>query len=256
MAAVGGVFAEEGFGTKNQIKPGNFITINGEKYNIVAVLKKTGGGFGPNAFLDNGIFVVYEDGRKIFKDNLAEKEVNEIEVLVKEDADTKEVAEKITAELAAAHKVKTDEKDFSVIDPQSLQSSVSSILSLVTLFVGAIAGISLIVGGLSIANNMLTSVYERTKEIGILKAVGAKNSDILKIFVFEAGMVGGIGGLFGVILGYAIGLSTNLFGLPTSINPMIGIFGFLFAFIVGVISGYAPSKMAAKLPPIEALRYE
>jgi len=103
---------------------------------------------------------------------------------------------------------------------------------------------------------MFTSVFERTHEIGVLKAVGAKNGDILKIFVFEAGAVGAIGGLAGVLLGYAIALSANLFGLPTGINPMIGLFGVAFAFIVGVISGYAPARMAAKLSPVDALRYE
>lgn len=256
VAAVGGVFAEEGFGAKNRIGVGSAIYINGEKYPIIAVLKKTGGGFGPNSFLDNGVFVSYSDGKEIFKDNLADKEVNEIDVTVREGADMADVVEKITLELASAHKLRVEDKDFSVLDPKTLQASVDSVLSLITLFLGAIAGISLVVGALSIANNMFTSVFERTHEIGVLKAVGAKNGDILKIFVFEAGAVGAIGGLAGVLIGYSIALSANLFGLPTGINPMIGIFGVAFAFVVGVISGYAPARMAAKLSPVDALRYE
>ncbi|MFA6489149.1 MAG: ABC transporter permease [Candidatus Micrarchaeia archaeon] len=256
VVAVGGGFAEDGFGAKNRLNVGSSIYINGEKYPVVAILKKSGGGFGMNTFLDNGVFVTYHDGKEIFKDNLADKEVNEIDVTVRDGADMDEVVEKITLELAAAHKLRVEDKDFSVVDPKTIQASIDSVLSLITLFLGAIAGISLVVGALSIANNMFTSVFERTHEIGVLKAVGAKNGDILKIFVFEAGAVGGIGGLAGVILGYAIALSANLFGLPTGINPFIGIFGVAFAFIVGVLSGYAPARMAAKLSPVDALRYE
>ena len=256
VVAVGGVFAEEAFGSRNRLNVGTYLYVNGVKYPIIAVLKKTGGGFGPNSFLDNGVFVSFKDGQELFKDSLADGEVNEIDVTVREGANMDDVVEKINLELAAAHKVRLDEKDFSVLDPKSLQASVNSVLSLITAFLGAIAGISLVVGALSIANNMFTSVFERTHEIGVLKAVGAKNGDILRIFVFEAGAVGGIGGLAGVLLGYAIALLANLFGLPTTINPVIGLFGFSFAFVIGLVSGYAPALMAARLSAVEALRYE
>ena len=133
---------------------------------------------------------------------------------------------------------------------------MDSVLSLITLFLGAIAGISLLVGALSIANNMFTSVFERTHEIGVLKAVGATKGEIMRIFVFEAGAVGAIGGLAGVLLGYGLGLAANLFGLPTSINLAIGAFGVMFAFVIGLISGYVPARMASSLNPVDALRYE
>lgn len=251
---VGGKFAEEGFGVKNPIGVGSALYIDGVKYTVVAVLKKTGGGFG--ADLDNGIFVSFKDGQEIFKDNLADKEVNQIAVNVREGADMADVVGKITLELADSHKVRVEDKDFSVIDPATLQASVQSVLSLITLFLGAIAGISLLVGALSIANNMFTSVFERTHEIGVLKAIGATKDDIMRIFVFESGLVGAFGGLAGVLLGYLIALAANLFGLPTSINLVIGAFGVLFAFVIGIISGWAPANMAAKLSPVEALRYE
>ncbi len=256
VVALGGTFAEEGFGVKNKLSVGSAIYINGVKYPVIAVLKKSGGGFGLNTFLDNGVFVTYHDGKEIFKDNLADKEVNEIDVTVREGADMADVVEKITLELASAHKLRVEDKDFSVVDPKTIQASVDSVLSLITLFLGAIAGISLIVGALSIANNMFTSVFERTHEIGVLKAVGATRGDIMRIFVFEAGAVGASGGFAGVLLGYAIALSANLFGLPTGINPLIGIFGVAFAFGIGLVSGYAPARMAARLSPVEALRYE
>jgi len=256
VVAVGGQFAEDAFGAKNRLNVGSALIINGQKYPVIAVLAKSGGGFGLNTFLDNGVFVAYNDGKELFKDSLADKEVNEIDVNVREGANMTEVVEKITLELASAHKVRVEDKDFSVVDPQSIQSSVDSVLSLITAFLGAIAGISLLVGALSIANNMFTSVFERTHEIGVLKAVGATRGDIMKIFVFEAGAVGAIGGVAGVLLGYALALLANLFGLPTGINPFIGIFGVAFAFGIGMVSGWAPANMASALSPVDALRYE
>jgi len=90
----------------------------------------------------------------------------------------------------------------------------------------------------------------------VLKAVGATRGDIMKIFVFEAGAVGAIGGIAGVLFGYALALCANFFGLPTSINPLIGLFGVAFAFGIGMVSGWAPANMASKLSPVDALRYE
>ncbi|MFA6213836.1 MAG: ABC transporter permease [Candidatus Micrarchaeia archaeon] len=256
VVAVGGQFAEDAFGVRNRLNVGSYITINNEKYPIIAVLAKSGGGFGLNTFLDNGVFVTYHDGKEIFRDSLADKEVNEIDVTVREGADMDEVVEKITLELAAAHKLRVEDKDFSVVDPKTIQASVDSVLSLITAFLGAIAGISLLVGALSIANNMFTSVFERTHEIGVLKAIGATRGDIMKIFVFEAGAVGAIGGFAGVLLGYALALSANFFGLPTGVNPLVGLFGVAFAFGIGMVSGWAPANMASALSPVDALRYE
>ena len=131
------------------------------------------------------------------------------------------------------------------------------------IFLG-VAGISLIVGGLGIANTMYTGVIERTKEIGAMKAIGAKNSDIMWIFVIESGLLGFVGGVVGVLLGMIIGkivefiavsqLGTNLLQVAT---PLWLIFGCLaFAFFVGAISGLWPALRAAKIKPVDALRYE
>lgn len=158
--------------------------------------------------------------------------------------------------MAAAHKTRADEKDFSVINSKTLQEKVGSILGMVTAFLGAIASISLLVGGVGIANSMLTSVMERTREIGILKAVGARRDDILKIFILESGALGGLGGVIGVILGSAIAYLANFAGIPVSIRPEMLVFVFLFSVGIDLVSGFIPARRAANLSPVEALRYE
>ena len=127
-----------------------------------------------------------------------------------------------------------------------------------------IAGISLLVGGIGIMNTMYTSVLERTKEIGTMKAIGAKNSDILQIFLFESGLLGLVGGTIGVVLGIGLGksveyiatiaLDTNLVQASITLPLVFGALG--FSFFIGSISGIFPAFQAAKLKPADALRYE
>jgi len=139
-----------------------------------------------------------------------------------------------------------------------------TILNIITAFLAGIAAISLVVGGIGIMNTMYTSVLERTKEIGVMKAVGAKNSDVLWIFLIESGLIGLVGGLIGVLLGFGAAkliefivveqLNTNLLRAAA---PPILIFGCLaFAFLVGAVSGVWPAWRATKIKIVDALRYE
>jgi putative ABC transport system permease protein len=130
------------------------------------------------------------------------------------------------------------------------------VLGLITVFLGAIAGISLIVGGLAISTSMFTSVIERTQEIGVLKAIGASNNVILAVFLFEAGALGLSGGVMGTALGLVLVFIGGMFGLPVQIDAGIAAFGVVFAFVVGLLSGYFPAQRAAKLSPVEAFRYD
>lgn len=254
VVSVGGQAAEDMFGADKPISVNSNIIINGMTFRVIGILKKTGGGFGSE--LDNGIFVHFEDAREIFKNTIGRNEMDVIAVSVSEESDLKEVVESIKYELDSSRKVKPDERDYSVIDPEFIRKSISSVLSLVTVFLGAVAGISLVVGGLAISTSMFTSVIERTQEIGVLKAVGASNSTILAIFLLEAGALGAVGGIIGTLAGVAIVFAAGFFGLPASVDLGIMAFGVAFSFVVGVLSGFFPAQRAASLSPVEAFRYE
>lgn len=251
---IGGAAAESMFGADKRVAVNSVILINGVKYRVIGVLKKTGGSFGSD--LDNGIFVTYGDAQEIFANSIGKNEMDAIALAVPEDVGMKDLVERIKVELDASHKVKPDERDYSVIDPEFIASSVGAVLGLVTIFLGAIAGISLIVGGLAISTSMFTSVIERTQEIGVLKAIGASNNVILGIFMFEAGALGLAGGVMGTALGLLLVFIGGLFGLPVQVDIGIAAFGVLFAFAVGLLSGYFPAQRAAKLSPVEAFRYD
>jgi len=250
---IGATISEETFKPK-KVGIGSYLTINGEKFRVIGIVEKSGGSFG--AALDSMILIPFTESRELFRGSMSPDEMDTIAVTLRPGATGASVEEAIKNELDASHKVREGSRDYSVMTPDTIMRSVTEVLSLVTLFLGAIAGISLIVGGLSIMNNMFTSVMERTREIGILKAVGATEKDILLIFTVEAGLIGAIGGAAGTVLALLLVFIGTFFGLPASFGFFIPIFGILFAFVVGVGSGLLPARMAARLPPVEALRYE
>lgn len=256
VAVIGANIADDTFGENKKAGANSYFLINGVKFRVIGVIEKTGGGFGPAARLDNAVFVHFDDARQMFSEQIAENEIGAMAVLVQEGANVPDVVEKIKLELDSSHKVKPEERDYSVVSPASIQEAIGTVISLVTVFLGAIAGISLLVGALSIANGMLSSVLERTHEIGVLKAVGATQEDILRIFLLESGAVGAIGGIAGSLLGIAIVLLVGLFGFAIQIDWPIVLFGVLFAFGIGMASGYLPAKQAARMNPVDALRYE
>lgn len=156
-----------------------------------------------------------------------------------------------------------EESAYSVLTSESLSAMVGSIMGIIQVVVFVFGGIAVLVGGIGIMNTMYTSVRERTKEIGILKAVGAKNSNIVLIFLMEAGIIGLVGGLGGMIPGLGLAKLIEFIGqlhpvmyIEASITPGIILFGLLFSFGVGCLSGFFPARSAAKLKPVDALRYE
>lgn len=150
-----------------------------------------------------------------------------------------------------------DEDDFNVRDLREVIQTLSSTTKMLTLLLGAVATISLLVGGIGIMNIMLVSVTERTREIGIRLAIGALEREVLLQFLVEAVVLSSLGGVIGVILGIAAGVGVNIaFELPFVFNTSIVIIAFLFSTIVGILFGYFPARKAARLNPIDALRHE
>ncbi len=237
-----------------ELKTGDKIRILEEDFEIIGILNPT------SSFQTNGMIGMNEEN---MKDLMGIKdEYDLISVKVSDQIQTEVVAERIKEELRRDRKEKRGEEDFSVQTPLQAISSVSAILDIINLIVAGIAAISLIIGGVGIANTMYTSVLERTKEIGVMKAVGAKNKEILYIFIIESGLLGLIGGVIGAILG--IGLA---FSVSAVANSMFGseifnvqlsyplIFGSItFAFVIGLFSGLMPAFQASKLKPVDALR--
>jgi ABC-type antimicrobial peptide transport system permease subunit len=165
--------------------------------------------------------------------------------------------DQITQVLIKEHKVSADNPDFSVIASQEFLNTFNSLINTMTIFLASIAAISLIVGGIGIMNMMLTSVTERTKEIGLRKAIGAKKKEILNQFLIESIILTLIGGIFGIIFGSLISVAVSKFANITSQISLYSILlALTFSSLVGIIFGYYPARRAALLNPIEALRYE
>ena len=238
------------------------ITIGTNSFNVVGIL--SGG---------RGIYMPIEVARNNL-DDVGEKEFNSISVKIKDTTISNETVNLITQKLMLSRGILNDKKkDFSVSNPASMQATMEATMSTLTLFLGAIAAISLLVGGIGIANTMFTSVLEKTKEIGIMKAIGTQNKDILTIFLLNSGLIGLVGGIGGVLVGAiaSVGInsvagfsSTTGGGSRGFINIMSSsslswtlILGAItFAVLIGMIAGAIPAYRASKLNPVDALRYE
>lgn len=222
------------------------ILVNNKKIKIIGVAEKKGGGLG-GGHLDETIYIPINLGfdfagnRKIQSIILKAKNKNEIETVKKQ------------TEKALLKKYEKD--TFSAVDQSQILSSINSILGTLTIALSGIAAISLIVGGIGIMNIMLVAVTERTREIGLRKAVGATPRAILIQFLFEAVFLACLGGLAGIFLGAVLTQVINKF-FPAKISLNSILLAFLVSSAVGIIFGVAPARKASKLSPIEALRYE
>ena len=236
---------------KDKILLRNKIKLQGHDFRVVGVLKPVG-----NQQDDNTIYIPLETFREIF--NQKNEEVGFISAQVKPGVDILSLQEKVERIL----KRERDNENFQVVTPTQILEQINTILGVIQSVLVGIAAISLLVGGIGITNSMYTTVLERTKDIGIMKSIGATNSSILLIFLLESGLMGLVGGIFGVILGTLIsyGISTFStqagFKLLFEINLPLILFGLFFAFIVGTFSGVLPARQASKLKPVDALRYE
>jgi len=235
---------------ENEIRIRNKIKIAEKEFRVVGVLEPVG-----NQQDDNTIYITLDAYREIFGET---NEVDFISAQVKPGVDVLSLQEKVKREF----KRQRGDKNIEVVTPTQILEQIGSILGVVQAVLVGIAAISLVVGGIGITNSMYTTVLERTKEIGIMKSIGARNFDVLAIFLIESGLMGLVGGFFGVLLGTGISLAIGKFSteagfkLLVAVNPGLMLFGLLFAFIVGMISGSLPARQASKLKPVDALRHE
>jgi putative ABC transport system permease protein len=186
------------------------------------------------------------------------QDIGMIQVSVRESDDTEE-AKRLIEELMRErrHISRGEEDDFSVMDMKEITRMLTGTTQVLTALLGAVAAVSLLVGGVGIMNIMLVSVTERTREIGIRLAIGALEREVLMQFLVEAVVLSTFGGVFGIVL--ALTASVALAGLlhvPFVFNPGIVVLSLLFSAAVGVIFGYFPARTAARLDPIDALRHE
>jgi putative ABC transport system permease protein len=181
-----------------------------------------------------------------------------IAISVREGALLNRVKSDVTYLLRERRRISAGEDDdFSVRDMTEIADMLTSTTTIMTMLLGAVAGVSLLVGGIGIMNIMLVSVTERTREIGIRLAIGARRGDVLLQFLVEAMVLASLGGLIGVILALlASWLLAGMIGIPFTPDASIVFLSFVFSAVVGVAFGYFPARRAATLNPIEALRYE
>ncbi len=250
---LGNNFIEEGrFG--KEINVGAKLKIQGENFEVIGILEKTG-----SFLIDSSIFMLEEDMKKILDIG---DEIDLIVAQVEEQDRIEETADEIARRLRKDRNQKIGEEDFSVQTPLQSIQSINTILNVVNLVVAGIAAISLLVGGIGIANTMFTSVLERRKEIGVMKSIGAQNKDVLMIFLIESGLLGLIGGIIGAIIGlglaYAVSSAAGSFlggiSLQVEISSPLILASLAFSLVVGIVSGMIPALRASKLNPVEALR--
>jgi putative ABC transport system permease protein len=232
---------------------GSTVQIGGLPFTVIGILQPKGGTGFQNP--DDQVLVPLAAVSKYF---VSGDSIRTIGVSVATDDQMTAATNAITALLRDRHQLAaTATADFSVFNQTQLLDAASSISATLTLLLGGIASISLIVGGIGIMNIMLVSVRERTREIGIRKAVGARGRDILAQFLIEALTLSLLGGLIGIVLGLAVSaLIGQLAGWGFQFNPTTVAAAVLFSLAVGVVFGVWPARMAARLDPISALRYE
>jgi len=257
VAVLGSQVATDLFGSVSPV--GNAILINGVKFLVVGVLQSKGATFGSP---DDGIFIPIQTGYdKLFGDTAVfdgKQTLNNILISVKTTDAMDTVSAEATYLLRQSRKLKpSDDVDFHIMNQTDILNTLNSVTQTLTIFLGAIAGISLLVGGIGIMNIMLVSVTERTREIGLLKAVGATRNQILLQFLIETVTLSLLGGIIGILFGVLTATIFRATGLIASVITASSILmAFSFALAIGLFFGLYPAFRAANLHPMEALRYE
>lgn len=248
---------------KQPITLGRQVTVENKVFTVVGILKASGGsGFG----FGGGDSTVYMPLSSAWTVTDVNKDTfSSIEAKISLPELVEQTTEELTQSLMLSRRVTERNQDFSISSAQAVQERVGEVTQTLTLFLGAIAAVSLLVGAVGIANSMFTSVLEKTREIGIMKALGSTNFEILRLFMIESGLFGLAGGIIGVALGMIVSIGISSLGIQllgaggeiTTAVPVGLIIGsIVLSTIIGIVSGIMPARAASQLKPVEALRYE
>ncbi len=239
---------------------GETVRIEGQPFRVIGVLEERGGGMMGSQ--DNEILIPFSTAQTRILRRVPADAVDVIFVQAIDADSVLSAEEEVSQIIAQRHRTAVGENDFTVFSQQDMVDTASSITNILTVFIGGIAAISLLVGGIGIMNIMLVSVTERTREIGLRKALGARKRDILTQFLVESSLLSLVGGLIGIALGWAIGFVVGIVATKsgTPFEPVVGmdavLLATLFSAAVGLFFGIYPANRAANLVPVEALRYE
>ena len=238
------------------------LTIGGKNFRVVGILKQSGGLGGSS---DTGIYMSAEMARGVITEKVGYNQYTSMVIKASDASMVEYVKADIEEKLMSSRQVNPRTKDFTVIASASIREQMSEVTQTLSLFLSAIAAISLLVGAIGIANTMFMSVMERTKQIGLLKAMGAGEREIMKLFLIESGIFGLVGGIAGAGLGAAISLIIPYLGiqalgfgggLKATITPGIILFALGFSVVIGIVSGIIPARHAARMRPVDAIRYD
>ncbi|AKB18513.1 ABC transporter, permease protein [Methanosarcina sp. WWM596] len=267
VVVISNELAKETF--EREIRLNQMVLLNGRSYRVIGILAKDGGLLGGlGGLFGSSVYMPYQEVYSIpySAEDIPERGrdvYNSIEIKLYKGANYDSALQEIERKLRFSRRVTEDTQDFYINSPKEAIESTQKLINGLTTFLAFIAGISLLVGSTGIANTMFTSVLEKTKEIGIMKAIGAKNSDIMLIFLCNAAMISLVGGIIGILLGTAavqailllISIKMNVpFEFALSLKGTL--VATLVSIVVGLIAGLVPAKNASELKPVDALRYE